>query len=144
LTQLLSTRIQYNYLFFNRTHLQSQFCYSCVRNVPTDYKFCHLQVKGFQIEYLAKVPEVKDTVHKHSLLHHLCHMVMEKFSDSSDLYSEIGSVTRASKVDFDELSANILKMEQECKASWDHLKVIAKHDGSTMKVKCVDQLSFRE
>ncbi|KAJ9592736.1 hypothetical protein L9F63_015616, partial [Diploptera punctata] len=92
------------------------------------------EVKGFQIEYLAKVPEVKDTVHKHSLLHHLCHMVMEKFPDSSDLYSEIGAVTRASKVDFDELAANIQKMEQECKASWDHLKVIAKHDGSTMKV----------
>jgi hypothetical protein len=64
-------------------------------------------------------------------------MVMEKFPDSSDLYSEIGAVTRASKVDFDELSANIIKMEQECKASWDHLKVIAKHDGSTMKMKYV-------
>ncbi|XP_069689274.1 platelet binding protein GspB isoform X3 [Periplaneta americana] len=99
------------------------------------------EVKGFQIEYLAKVPEVKDTVHKHSLLHHLCHMVMEKFPDSSDLYSEIGAVTRASKVDFDELAANILKMEQECKASWDHLKVIAKHDGSTMKVKMSDFLA---
>jgi len=53
-------------------------------------------VKGFQIEYLAKVPEVKDTVHKHSLLHHLCHMVMESSSDTSDLYSEIGPITRAS------------------------------------------------
>nr|CAD7264247.1 unnamed protein product [Timema shepardi] len=94
------------------------------------------EVKGFQIEYLAKVPEVKDTVHKHTLLHHLCHMVMEKFPDSTDLYSEIGAVTRASKVDFEELAANILKLEQECKASWDHLKVIAKHDGSNiMKVK---------
>jgi len=47
------------------------------------------EVKGFQIEYLAKVPEVKDTVHKHSLLHHLCHMVMEKFPDATDLYSEV-------------------------------------------------------
>lgn len=47
------------------------------------------QVKGFQLEYLVKVPEVKDTVHKHSLLHHLCHMVMEKFPDSTDLYSEV-------------------------------------------------------
>ena len=46
-------------------------------------------MKGFQLEYLAKVPEVKDTVHKHSLLHHLCHMVMEKFPDSTDLYSEV-------------------------------------------------------
>ena len=45
--------------------------------------------KGFQVEYLAKVPEVKDTVHKHSLLHHLCHIVNEKFPDTSDLYSEV-------------------------------------------------------
>ncbi|XP_046735667.1 FH1/FH2 domain-containing protein 3 isoform X7 [Diprion similis] len=100
------------------------------------------EVKGFQLEYLAKVPEVKDTVHKHSLLHHLCHMVMEKFPDSTDLYSEIGAVTRASKIDFDELSSNIGKLENECKASWDHLKLIAKHDGSTMmKVKMSDFLS---
>lgn len=47
------------------------------------------EVRGFQIEYLAKVPEVKDTVHKHSLLHHLCHMVMEKFTEATDLYSEV-------------------------------------------------------
>lgn len=51
--------------------------------------FILFQVKGFQLEYLVKVPEVKDTVHKHSLLHHLCHMVMEKFPDSTDLYSEV-------------------------------------------------------
>ncbi|XP_043278309.1 uncharacterized protein Fhos isoform X2 [Venturia canescens] len=100
------------------------------------------EVKGFQLEYLAKVPEVKDTVHKHSLLHHLCHMVMEKFPDSTDLYSEIGAVTRASKIDFDELASNIGKLESECKASWDHLKLITKHDGSTMmKVKMSDFLS---
>ncbi|XP_066589529.1 uncharacterized protein Fhos isoform X2 [Prorops nasuta] len=100
------------------------------------------EVKGFQLEYLAKVPEVKDTVHKHSLLHHLCHMVMEKFPDSTDLYSEIGAVTRASKIDFDELANNIGKLESECKASWDHLKLIAKHDGSTMmKVKMSDFLA---
>uniref|UniRef100_A0A0C9QDF3 FHOD3 protein n=2 Tax=Fopius arisanus TaxID=64838 RepID=A0A0C9QDF3_9HYME len=100
------------------------------------------EVKGFQLEYLAKVPEVKDTVHKHSLLHHLCHMVMEKFPDSTDLYSEIGAVTRASKIDFDELASNIFKLESECKASWDHLKLIAKHDGSTMmKVKMSDFLA---
>ena len=47
------------------------------------------QAKGFNVDYLAKVPEVKDTVHKHSLLHHLCHMVMEKYPESSDLYSEV-------------------------------------------------------
>lgn len=51
-------------------------------------------------------------------------------------FIQIGAVTRASKIDFDELAANIGKLESECKASWDHLKLIAKHDGSTMmKVK---------
>ncbi|XP_063910662.1 FH1/FH2 domain-containing protein 3 isoform X4 [Zophobas morio] len=100
------------------------------------------EVKGFQIDYLAKVPEVKDTVHKHSLLHHLCHIVMEKFPDATDLYSEIGAITRASKIDFDELSLNIQRLEADCKASWDHLKLIAKHDGSTMmKVKMSDFLA---
>ena len=49
--------------------------------------------RGFQVEYLSKVPEVKDTVHKHSLLHHMCHVVLEKFPDTTDLYSEVSSVT---------------------------------------------------
>ncbi|XP_059478171.1 uncharacterized protein LOC132198257 isoform X2 [Neocloeon triangulifer] len=93
------------------------------------------EVRGFQIEYLAKVPEVKDTVHKHSLLHHLCHMVMEKFPDATDLYSEIGAINRASKVDFDEIKQNIKRLETECKASWEHLKLIAKHDGSNTNTK---------
>ncbi|KAG5877934.1 hypothetical protein JTB14_006843 [Gonioctena quinquepunctata] len=100
------------------------------------------EVKGFQIEYLAKVPEVKDTVHKHSLLHHICHIVMEKFPDATDLYSEVGAITRASKIDFDELTMNVHRLKTDCKASWDHLKLIAKHDGSTMmKVKMSDFLS---
>ncbi|XP_059614481.1 FH1/FH2 domain-containing protein 3 isoform X3 [Phlebotomus argentipes] len=99
-------------------------------------------VKGFQIEYLAKVPEVKDTVHKHSLLHHLCHMVMESSPDTTDLYSEIGPITRASKADFSDLAHNIVHLEQECKASWDRLKLISKHDCPPhLKQKLVDFLA---
>lgn len=56
------------------------------------------QAKAFELSYLEKVPEVKDTVHKQSLLHHVCTMVVENFPDSSDLYSEIGAVTRSAKV----------------------------------------------
>lgn len=98
--------------------------------------------KGFQIEYLAKVPEVKDTVHKHSLLHHLCHIVMESSTDTTDLYSEIGPVTRASKADFADLAHNINYLESECKASWDRLKLIAKHDcPQQLKQKMVDFLA---
>ncbi|XP_046808101.1 uncharacterized protein LOC111681359 isoform X5 [Lucilia cuprina] len=99
-------------------------------------------VKGFQIEYLSKVPEVKDTVHKHSLLHHLCHMVMESGNETTDLYSEIGPITRASKADFNDLAHNLSQLEHECKASWDRLKLIAKHDcPPQLKQKLVDFLA---
>ncbi|CAI5690213.1 unnamed protein product [Oreochromis niloticus] len=84
--------------------------------------------KGFELTYLEKVPEVKDTVHKQSLLHHVCSVVVENFPQSTDLYSEIGAITRSAKVDFDQLQENLCQMERRCKASWDHLKVIAKHE----------------
>ncbi|XP_077160795.1 FH1/FH2 domain-containing protein 3 isoform X2 [Paroedura picta] len=84
--------------------------------------------KAFELSYLEKVPEVKDTVHKQSLLHHVCTIVVEKFPDSTDLYSEIGAITRSAKVDFEQLQDNLCQMEKRCKASWDHLKAIAKHE----------------
>lgn len=88
------------------------------------------------------MPEVKDTVHKHSLLHHLCHMVMESSQTTTDLYSEIGPITRASKADFNELALNIKYLETECKASWDRLKLISKHDTALqLKQKLIDFLA---
>ncbi|XP_052439431.1 FH1/FH2 domain-containing protein 3-like isoform X3 [Carassius gibelio] len=84
--------------------------------------------KGFDLTYLEKVPEVKDTVHKQSLLLHVCSIVVENFPESTDLYSEIGAVTRSAKVDFDQLQETLTQMEWRCRASWDHLKVIAKHE----------------
>ncbi|XP_069765670.1 FH1/FH2 domain-containing protein 3 isoform X7 [Narcine bancroftii] len=84
--------------------------------------------KGFELGYLEKVPEVKDTVHKQSLLHHIATIVVENFPESSDLYSEIGAITRSAKVDFDQLQENLCQLERRCKASWDHLKAIAKYE----------------
>lgn len=42
--------------------------------------------------------EVKDTVRRQSLLHHLCSLVLQMRPDSSDLYSEIPALTRCAKV----------------------------------------------
>ena len=84
--------------------------------------------KAFSIDYLAKVPEVKDTVHKHSLLYHLTFWLLESIPTLSDLYSEIGPVTRASKTDFEELCSTLTRMEEECKSAWDYLKIITKFD----------------
>jgi len=86
--------------------------------------------KGFQIDYLAKVPEVKDTVHKHSMLYHLTFWLLETIPNLGDLYSEIGPITRASKTDFEELSSTLTRMEEECKNAWDYLKIINKFDVS--------------
>lgn len=94
-----------------------------------------LEVKGFQLEYLAKVPEVKDTVHKHSLLHHLVNFVLEKNSNSSDLYSELGAVTRASRVDYDELLKTLNKMEADCKLCWEHLRIISRYESASSGMK---------
>lgn len=88
------------------------------------------------MDFLAKVPEVKDTVNKHSLVYHLCCMVMDKFVDSTDLYSELGAVVRCAKVDFDEIQCNLEKTEVDCKASWDYLREVAKHEStSVLKTK---------
>lgn len=67
------------------------------------YKSClsrlsPLQAKGFELSYLEKVTEVKDTVHRQSLLHHCCNFVVEKFPDTTDVYSEIAAITRSAKV----------------------------------------------
>ena len=66
--------------------------------ISKKYFLSLLQIKGFSIQYLEKVPEVKDTVHKQTLLFHICNMMMEKFPESTDLYSEFGAVCRASRV----------------------------------------------
>uniref|UniRef100_A0A4W3IGW3 Formin homology 2 domain containing 1 n=1 Tax=Callorhinchus milii TaxID=7868 RepID=A0A4W3IGW3_CALMI len=84
--------------------------------------------KGFELGYLEKVSEVKDTIQRQSLLYHTCNLVVENFPDTTDVYSEIAAITRSAKVDFDQLSENLVQLERKCKASWDHLKVIAKHE----------------
>ena len=57
-----------------------------------------VKAKAFMMDYLSKLGEVKDTVHKHSLLHHLTHMILDQFPDASDFYSDIGAISRCAKV----------------------------------------------
>ncbi|XP_040920553.1 FH1/FH2 domain-containing protein 1 isoform X2 [Toxotes jaculatrix] len=97
--------------------------------------------KGFELGYLEKVVEVKDTVHRQSLLHHTCSLVVENYPESSDVYSEIPAITRSAKVDFELLSENLVQLERRCKASWDNLKVVAKHETkAVLKNKMTDFL----
>ncbi|XP_071256536.1 FH1/FH2 domain-containing protein 1 isoform X3 [Salvelinus alpinus] len=97
--------------------------------------------KGFELNYLEKVTEVKDTVHRQSLLHHTCNFIVDNYTDTSDVYSEIPSITRSAKVEFDQLSDNLVQLERKCKTSWDNLKVMSKHETKALlKNKLTDFL----
>ncbi|XP_051920165.1 FH1/FH2 domain-containing protein 1 isoform X2 [Hippocampus zosterae] len=99
------------------------------------------QAAGFELAYLEKVVEVKDTVHRQSLLYHTCNLITEKHPQSSDVYSEIPAVTRSAKVDFELLAENLVQLERRCKASWENLKVVSKHETkSALKNKMADFL----
>lgn len=86
----------------------------------------NVQCKGFQLDYLSKVSEVKDTLTKHSLVYHVACLVLEKDESSSDLFSGFGSVCRASNIDFEHLTKSVNKLEEECKACLVRLKIICK------------------
>ncbi|KAF4010783.1 hypothetical protein G4228_002597 [Cervus hanglu yarkandensis] len=86
------------------------------------------QSSGFELSYLEKVSEVKDTVRRQSLLHHLCSLVLQTRPDSSDLYSEIPALTRCAKVDFEQLTENLGQLERRSRAAEDSLRSLAKHE----------------
>ncbi|XP_066874371.1 FH1/FH2 domain-containing protein 1 isoform X4 [Kogia breviceps] len=86
------------------------------------------QSSGFELSYLEKVSEVKDTVHRQSLLHHLCSLVLQTRPDSSDLYSEIPALIRCAKVDFEQLTENLGQLERRSRAAEDSLRSLSKHE----------------
>ncbi|XP_077840285.1 FH1/FH2 domain-containing protein 1 isoform X9 [Macaca mulatta] len=86
------------------------------------------QSSGFELSYLEKVSEVKDTVRRQSLLHHLCSLVLQTRPESSDLYSEIPALTRCAKVDFEQLTENLGQLECRSWAAEESLRSLAKHE----------------
>jgi len=71
---------------------------------------------------------VKDTVNKQTLLHHATADVLERHPNTTDLYSELGAITRTSRADFSLVEDTLKSLERRCKMSWDYLKLIAKHE----------------
>ena len=57
-----------------------------------------VKVDAFDLEYLSRCVDVKDTKHKTPLLIHMVELVVEKFSDSTNLHSDMPHVHRVSKV----------------------------------------------
>ncbi|XP_034532019.1 FH1/FH2 domain-containing protein 3 [Notolabrus celidotus] len=86
------------------------------------------KARGFELSYLGKLSQVRDTHTRQPLLHHVCVLLMQLYPQSSDLYSDITAVTKAGKYDYSLVQTNFTQLEVLCKASWDQLKILDKVD----------------
>uniref|UniRef100_A0A8C2A397 FH2 domain-containing protein n=1 Tax=Cyprinus carpio TaxID=7962 RepID=A0A8C2A397_CYPCA len=90
------------------------------------------KAKGFELSYLGKLSQVKDTHGRQPLLHHVCVLLLQLYPQSSDLYTDITAVTKASKCDYTQVQLNLSQLESLCKACWDQLRLLEK-DGKKKK-----------
>lgn len=86
------------------------------------------KARGFELSYLGKLSQVRDTHTRQPLLHHVCVLLMQLYPQSSDLYSDITAVTKASKCDYSLVQSNFSQLQALCKASWEQLKILDKAD----------------
>ncbi|KAF7654664.1 hypothetical protein LDENG_00066300 [Lucifuga dentata] len=86
------------------------------------------KARGFELSYLGKLSQVKDTHSRQPLLHHVCVLLLQLYPQSSDLYSDITAVTKAGKCDYSSVHSNLVQLEALCKASWEQLKVLERAD----------------
>lgn len=90
------------------------------------------KAKGFELSYLGKLSQVRDTHGRQPLLYHVCVLLLQLYPQSSDLYSDITAVTKASKCDYTQVQLNLSQLESLCKACWDQLRLLEK-DGKKKK-----------
>ncbi|XP_055012425.1 FH1/FH2 domain-containing protein 1 [Boleophthalmus pectinirostris] len=91
------------------------------------------KARGFELSYLGKLSQVRDTHSRQPLLHHVCSLLTQIYPQSSDFFSDITSVTRAGKCDYSLVQSNLTQLEALCKASWEQLKVLDKADEKRRK-----------
>ncbi|XP_010864234.2 FH1/FH2 domain-containing protein 1 isoform X2 [Esox lucius] len=82
------------------------------------------KARGFELSYLGKLSQVRDTHSRQPLLHHMCVLLMQLYPQSTDLYSDITSVTRASKSNYSQVQSSLSQLEALCKTSWEQLSLV--------------------
>lgn len=70
----------------------------CLPPKNTYIIFKYAKARGFELSYLGKLSQVRDTHSRQPLLHHVCVLLLQLYPQSSDLYSDITAVTKAGKV----------------------------------------------
>ncbi|XP_062420637.1 FH1/FH2 domain-containing protein 1-like [Pungitius pungitius] len=56
------------------------------------------KARGFELSYLGKLSQVRDTHTRQPLLLHVCVLLLQLYPQSTDLHSDIAAVTKAGKV----------------------------------------------
>lgn len=122
------------------------------------------EVEAFDLEYLTRVVDVKDTLNKTPLMLHLVEMVVEKFPEASDLYSDLPHLHRVAKVswththtklrhvlplslnkmDWGEQEHSLEKLSKDLSQSWEHLRTIAKHETFTDSISTEKKMKSAE
>ncbi|KPP61789.1 hypothetical protein Z043_120071, partial [Scleropages formosus] len=82
------------------------------------------KARGFELSYLSKLSQVRDTHSRQPLLHHVCVLLLQLYPQSTDLYSDITAVTCVSKCDYIQVQTNLTQLESHCKTSWEQLQVL--------------------
>ncbi|XP_069014981.1 FH1/FH2 domain-containing protein 1 [Embiotoca jacksoni] len=84
------------------------------------------KARGFELSYLGKLSQVRDTHTRQPLLHHVCVLLLQLYPQSSDLHSDITAVTKAGKCDYSQVQSSFTQLETRCKAAWEQLKLLEK------------------
>ncbi|XP_054609788.1 FH1/FH2 domain-containing protein 1 [Dunckerocampus dactyliophorus] len=84
------------------------------------------KARGFELSYLGKLSQVRDTHSRQPLLHHVCVLLLQLYPQSSDLYSDLTAVSKAGKCDYSLVQANLDHLGDLCKASWEQVKMLDK------------------
>ncbi|MBN3316843.1 FHOD3 protein, partial [Atractosteus spatula] len=79
------------------------------------------KARGFELGYLGKLAQVRDTASRQPLLHHTCTFLLDTYPQCTDLYSEITAVAKAAKCDYSQVQSNLTQLQNRCKASWEQL-----------------------
>uniref|UniRef100_A0AAY4DSE9 FH2 domain-containing protein n=1 Tax=Denticeps clupeoides TaxID=299321 RepID=A0AAY4DSE9_9TELE len=87
------------------------------------------KARGFDLSYLAKLSQVRDTRNRQPLLRHVCLLLLQLYPQCSDLHSDITAVTQASRYDYSQVQANLCQLECHCRASWEQLRLLERDGG---------------
>ena len=91
-------------------------------------------IQAFQLDYLAKLSWVKDTVNKKSLLYHITRELILNDPDVDDLSSDFIDLVMVSRNDYDQLQTNLQGMEEECINSLGYMKLSARYNNDTKEL----------